>query len=227
MLVIKSLAGVAFQLTLFATLLLLPAPTWDWPRALQFLTVYGIATTIAVFILARIAPRGLEARLAAPASASQPKEDRIVTWVLVLLFLAWFLFIPIDVFQLHLLPPPSPLLSILGAVVSIAGYGLCLASIYQNAFVAPIVKDQSERGHTLVDTGIYGIVRHPMYLGMLLWLIGLGLWLESTAGSIATIVLGQTFLLRIKIEEATLSNSLPGYVSYKLKVPYRLIPLIW
>ena len=227
MLVIKSLVGVAFQLTLFAALLLLPAPTWDWPRALQFLIVYGIATTIAVFILARIAPHGLEARLSAPASASQPKRDRIVTCFMVLLFLAWFIFIPIDVFHFHLVPPPSRSLSALGAVVSIAGFGLCLASIYRNAFVAPIVKDQSDRGHTLVDTGIYGIVRHPMYLGMLLWLIGLGLWLESTAGSLATLVLAQIFLLRIKIEEATLSNSLPGYVGYKRRVPYRLIPFIW
>ena len=167
MLVLKSLVGVAFQLALFAALLFLPAGTWDWPRAVQFLVFYGIVVTVAVFVLARIAPRGLEARLLAPVAKSQPVADRIATPLLVLTFIAWFVFIPIDVFRLQLLPSPTLLVSVLGAAISIVGLGIALMTHYQNEFVAPIVKDQSERGQVLVDTGLYGLIRHPKVGGIL------------------------------------------------------------
>ena len=100
-------------------------------------------------------------------------------------------------------------------------------TIHQNAFVAPIVKDQSDRGQTLVDTGLYGRIRHPMYLGFILWLAGLALWLESTAGAIAVSALLPAFLLRIRVEERTLGATLQGYEDYKNRVPYRLLPFVW
>ena len=227
MLVLKSLIGVAFQLALFATCLFLPAGTWDWPRAIQFLVFYGIVVTIAVFVLNRIAPAGLEARLSAPAAASQPVADRIATSLLILAFIAWFVFIPIDVFRIQMLPPPPLLVSALGAAISIAGLGIILMTIYQNAFVAPIVKDQSERGQFVIDTGLYGHVRHPMYSGMLPWLFGLALWLESTAGAIAVLAFLPVLLARIRIEEQTLCETLQGYGDYMKKVRYRLVPFVW
>ena len=201
MLVLRSLIGVALQLAAFAAGLFLPAGTWHWPRAVQFLLVYGIVVSGAVFVLARTAPKGLEARLALPAAESQPVADRIATSLILLSTIAWWVFIPIDVFRLHLLPPTSPSVSALGAAISLAGLGIILMTIHQNAFVAPIVKDQSDRGQTLVDTGLYGRIRHPMYLGFILWLAGLALWLESTAGAIAVSALLPAFLLRIRIEE--------------------------
>ena len=227
MLVLKSLIGVAFQLALFAALLLLPAGTWHWPRAVQFLVFYGIVVTVAVFVLARIAPGGLEARLSAPAAASQPVADRIATALLILAIIAWFVFIPIDVFHLRLLPSPSLLVSVLGAAVSIVGLGITLITLYQNEFVAPIVKDQSERGQVLVDTGLYGRIRHPMYLGVLVWLFGLALWLESTAGALAVLALFPFFFARIRVEERFLREALQGYADYMTRVPYRLVPFVW
>jgi protein-S-isoprenylcysteine O-methyltransferase Ste14 len=227
MLVLKSLIGVAFQVALFAALLLLPAGTWDWPRAVQFLVFYGIVVTIAVLVLARIAPRGLEARLSVPVAASQPMADRIATALLVLTIIAWFVFIPIDVFRLHLLPSPSMPVSVLGAVVSIVGLGIMLMTVYQNEFVAPIVKDQSERGQILVDTGLYGRIRHPMYLGILGWLFGLAFWLESTAGALAVLVLLPSIFARIRVEERTLRETIEGYADYMTRVPYRLVPFVW
>ena len=226
-LVIRSLIGVAFQIALFGAGLFLPAGTWDWPRATAFLAVYGVVVCVAVVVLARVAPGGLEARLMAPVAASQPWADRVATALLLLSIVVWWVFVPIDVFRLQLLPPPPLWVSILGAAVSLAGLGVIIATIYQNAFVAPIVKDQSDRGQVLIDTGLYGRIRHPMYLGFFVWLGGLALWLESTAAMVALAALLPAFYVRIRVEERTLRETLPGYADYTGRVPHRLVPYVW
>ena len=227
MLVLRGLIGIALQVALIGATLLLPAGTWDWPRAIQFLAGYGLVVAIAVVILARVAPEALEARLAAPASASQPMGDRIASALLFTALFAWLVFIPIDVFRLQLLVPPSLAISIVGAVVCMAGLSVILVTICQNVFAAPIVKDQSERGQTLVDTGLYSRIRHPMYTGLLLWLAGLALWLESTAAAIGVLALVPFFLGRILAEERFLRDTLEGYSDYTNRVRHRLIPSVW
>jgi len=221
------LIGSAIQVALIGAALLLPAGTWDWPRAIQFLVGYGLVVAITVVVLARIAPEGLEARLAAPASASQPMGDRIASALLFTAIFAWLVFFPIDVFRLGLLAPPSLAISIVGAVVCMAGFVVILVTIYQNSFAAPIVKDQSERGQTLVDTGLYGRIRHPMYTGILLWSAGLALWQESTSAAIGVLALVPFFLGRIHAEERFLRDTLEGYGDYTNRVGHRLIPFVW
>ena len=105
MLVLRGLIRTAVQVALLGAVLLLPAGTWDWPRAIQFLVGYGLVVALAVVVLARIAPEGLEARLAAPASTSQPMGDRIASGLLLTSLVAWLVSIPIDVFRLQLFPP--------------------------------------------------------------------------------------------------------------------------
>ena len=102
-----------------------------------------------------------------------------------------------------------------------------VTALWQNAFATPIVGDQSERDQTLIDTGLYGRIRHPLYLGLLFFLAGLALWLESYA---SVLVLPMAFLpiiARIIVEEKTLRETLPGYPGYMSKVPYRLVPFVW
>ena len=211
MLVLRGLIGIAIQVTLIGAALLLPAGTWDWPRAIQFLVArIGLRTGvgIAVVVLARIEPEGLEARLAAPLLLPSPwATESLRCFSLPPFFLvglhrfgaslcrpfSWLVFIRIDVFRLQLLTPPSLAVSIVGAVVCMAGFIVILVTIYQNAFAAPIVKDQSERGQTLVDTGLHNRIRHPMYNGLLLWLAGLALWLKSNAAAIGVLALVLSF----------------------------------
>jgi protein-S-isoprenylcysteine O-methyltransferase Ste14 len=212
---------------MLAALLLIPAGTWNWPRAIHFLVVYGLVNSISIVTLARMAPASLEARLTAPSAKSQPTADRIVTPLLIVSLLAWFAFIPIDVFRLRLLPLPPLEVAILGAVVSLAGYAIIWTTLFQNAFAAPIVKDQSERGQVLIDTGLYDRVRHPFYLGLLLFLLGLTLWLESYAGLPALLVPLAFLVARIEVEERTLRETLPGYGDYTRRVRHRLVPFVW
>lgn len=232
MLILKGLIGGLFQLALFGAFLILPAGlvpggTWYWPRALMFLGVYGFILEAAIVVLAVVAPASLEARLKAPVSKTQPVADRIVTAFMMLLILAWFVSIPIDVFYLKLLPPPKVPVLVCGVVLSLAGFAIAMATIYENSFAIPIVEDQSERGQVLVDTGPYARVRHPLYVGLLLFFAGIALWLESYASLIALPVILISLIARIVVEEKTLRKTLPGYIEYMAKVRYRLIPYVW
>jgi protein-S-isoprenylcysteine O-methyltransferase Ste14 len=226
-LVFRGLLGGLFQLAIIAALLLIPAGTWHWPRAVHFLVVYGVVNSISIVALARLAPESLEARLTTPAAASQPTADRVVTAFLFSSLLAWFAFVPIDVFRLRLMPTPPLAGSIAGALVLVAGYAIIWVTLFQNAFATPIVRDQSDRGQVLIDTGPYRCVRHPFYLGLLLFLAGLSLWLESYAGLLALLLPGGLLVARIRVEERTLEDTLPGYVDYTKRVRFRLVPFVW
>ncbi len=231
-LIIRGLIGGLFQLALYAVALLVPAGlvsggTWYWPRALIFLGLYGIGLAALVVTLTVVAPASLAARLTAPASVNQPQADRVATAFLVLSTLAWFAFVPIDVFYLKLLPPPSFSVALGGAAVALAGFAVISAAIYQNSFAIPIVEDQSDRAQALVDRGLYARVRHPMYLGILLFHAGVALWLGSYASLLTLTAILLALLARIVVEETTLQATLPDYRAYVARVPYRLVPLVW
>jgi len=135
--------------------------------------------------------------------------------------------IPIDVFHFQLFPKPTLLASVLGGVMLLIGFGIILATLFQNAFAAPIVEDQTEEGQVVIDTGLYGLVRHPMYLGFIPYFTGLALWLESYVGALSVLLIVGTLIARVFIEEKTLQENLPGYPEYMEKIRYRLIPFIW
>lgn len=231
-LIMKGLIGGLVQLALFGVALVVPAGlvsggTWYWPRALGFLGLYGVVLEASVVTLAVVAPASLAARLSAPASTRQPPADRVATAFLVLATLTWFVFVPIDVFHLRLLPSPSLAVSLVGAALSLAGFAIIMTAIYQNSYAIPIVEDQSDRAQRLVDTGLYARVRHPFYLGLLLFYAGLALWLKSYASLLTLFVVLLALLARIVVEEATLRRTLPGYSAYVARVPYRLVPRVW
>jgi len=101
------------------------------------------------------------------------------------------------------------------------------AGTWQNPYAAPIVGDQTDRDQVVIDSGLYGRVRHPLYLGYILFLTGLGLWLGSVVSALVMPIIAAPIVARILIEEKTLRENLPGYAEYMTRVPYRLVPLAW
>jgi protein-S-isoprenylcysteine O-methyltransferase Ste14 len=227
MLIVKGLVGGLVQVALFAVFLLVPAGTWDWPRAIQFLVTYGVLVSVSTIVLAVVAPASLEARLVAPTAKSQPLEDRVASAFLFASIFGFMAFIPIDVFHLRLFPRPTFGVSVFGATLLLAGFGIMVVTLYQNAFAAAIVKDQADRGQVVIDSGLYSRVRHPFYVGVVLFFIGLALWLESYAGVLAVSLVFASLVARIHAEEKALRNTLPGYTEYMNKVRYRLVPGFW
>ena len=114
-----------------------------------------------------------------------------------------------------------------GLLAVIAGWGIAWCALRENAFAAPVVKLQGERSQHVIETGLYGCVRHPLYAGGALLIVGIPLWLQSTAGTVASFVPIFVLVARILLEERFLRRELGGYDSYAARVRYRLIPLIW
>jgi protein-S-isoprenylcysteine O-methyltransferase Ste14 len=219
----RALVYVAF----FALLLFVPAGTADWWRAwvlLGILLVARIAGTIAVQLAN---PGLLRERSRVPLHAGQPLVDK----VLVVGVMAGFAALPavagLDRFRWHVLPTPAPVVSGLGLVLFTAGWWIVALTLLANAFAVTVVRHQEERHHALVDTGVYRIVRHPMYAGMVLVMAGLGLWLGSYLAALVALLPVSILVVRIGFEERFLLGTLPGYAEYTSRVRARLIPGVW
>ncbi len=112
-------------------------------------------------------------------------------------------------------------------IATVLGWTIIGVALRANPFAVTVVRLQNERRHVVVDTGIYGVIRHPMYAGNPLVNVGLSLWLGSYAGVLfAAIPLG-LLMARITLEERFLRRELPGYHEYAARVPYRLLPGVW
>lgn len=192
---------------------------------LATLLVVRLATAVAVF---HVHPALLRERAYVLIHREQPWADKAV----LLAFMATaFLGVPaiaaLDVFRWHVLPSPPSLLSAAGLVLFALGWIITGLALRENAFAVTVVRLQSERRHAVVDTGVYGVIRHPMYSGNPLVLLGLSLWLGSyTSAVFACIPLG-LLVVRIGLEERFLQRALPAYREYMKRVPYRLLPGVW
>ena len=225
--ILKLILGVISNLLIFGALLFLPAGTFDWPRAWIFLGLVLIGTVATMVIVFPGREDLLNERLKSPVQQGQPLADKIIVLLLLTTFTALIAFIPLDVFHFHLMARPGAMVSALGLILLIVGWWIISLVFKENAFAAPVVKHQEERHQTVIDTGVYSVVRHPMYVGAIMLMIGLPLWLESYAAALLAIIPIATLVARILIEEGFLKRELKGYEDYTKRVRYRLIPFIW
>jgi len=223
----KLIGGVLFNVAIFGGLLFLPAGTLDWWRAWVFVGVAFVATVASIVGVLRVNRDLLEERFKPPIQKGQPLADKIVVVLFITAFVGLIGFIPLDVFRFHLTAKPGTLVSSLGLALLVAGWWIMTLALRENAFAAPVVMHQEERQQTVVDSGVYGVVRHPMYAGAVPLLVGMGLWLESYAAAILASVPIGTLVLRILVEERFLRRELKGYDAYTERVRYRLIPFLW
>ena len=227
MFIIKFIVSVLMNVAIYGGLLFLPAGTLNWWRAWLFLGVVFIGTTATLLGVFRNRQDLLNERFRPPIQKGQPLADKIVLLVFIAAFFAVVVSIPLDVFRFHILPKPGTFVTSLGIILFIAGWWIISLSFRENAFAAPVVKHQVERHQTVIDSGVYGIVRHPMYAGVVLVLIGMPLWLESYAAALLASMPIGLLVLRILIEEHFLRQKLQGYDAYTQRVRYRLIPFLW
>jgi protein-S-isoprenylcysteine O-methyltransferase Ste14 len=230
-LVVRGLLNVVVQLTVLFVALIGTAASvsgsWMWPRGIELIVTYGALVSAATVMLAWWAPKSLEARLTPPFSAAQPTQDFWATVAILVTLLVSVVFVPIDVFAWHLLPPPVPWVASIGGWVALVGFALIIWVLFANQFAILNVEDQSSSGQNVVDVGPYAFVRHPMYLSALIMQAGAGVWLGSTA---SLIMLGPVFAalsLRVAIEERVLLDTLPGYAAYCETRRFRILPGVW
>ena len=227
MLILKLIGGAVAPVFIFGALLFLPAGTLDWMRAWTFLgTVLVCSSATMVWVFAHNEAL-LNERYGSPIQKGQPLADKIITNIFVLPFFATIIFIPLDVFRFHILGAPAPIIAFAGLVMFIIGWLLIAMAMHENTFAAPVVKHQEERHQETIRTGVYAVVRHPMYTSVVLLAPGMALWLGSYAAALLSIVPIVLIALRIVFEEQFLRRELPGYDAYTHQVRYRLIPFVW
>jgi protein-S-isoprenylcysteine O-methyltransferase Ste14 len=224
--------GVAVRLAadagLVAILLFASAGTLVWWRAWLLLAVLLLVRALGACAVYRVNPALLAERARLPMHEDQPWSDRLL---LLAVLTTGFLGLPaiagLDVFHWHMLSRPSPLLSGIGLILFALGWSIKNLALRANAFATAVVRLQSDRAHTVVDSGVYAVVRHPFYAADPLILAGLGLWLESYAAALCAVLPVALMVIRLRLEERFLRRELPGYNDYMVRVPYRLIPGVW
>ena len=161
-------------------------------------------------------------------SENQPKKDKIIYASIIAVMILGILLIPTDVFYLKVFEKAPLGFQILGLIIYFFGFALVGKAQNQNDFIEPVVEIQTDRGHRIIDTGLYAYIRHPMYSGFLLFFSGMALWHGSIfAFLLVPLVLFFLLSLRIKGEEEVLENEFNEYLEYKEKVKAKLIPGIF
>lgn len=220
---VQAAASSVLGLAVLALLLFLPAGTVNYWQAWAF-----IATTVAVTVfptvyLTRANPAALQRRMhGGPLAEGRTLQKVVITGAFAAL-IGMLVFSAYD-HRMHWSSVPG-WVSVLGDVLVAVGLGIAMLVVIQNSYAAATVTVES--GQTLVSSGVYKHVRHPMYVGNLVMMIGIPLALGSYWGLLFVIGGQAVIVLRILDEEKLLTEELPGYRDYTQRVRYRMLPYVW
>jgi protein-S-isoprenylcysteine O-methyltransferase Ste14 len=207
-------------------LLFLAAGTADWPAAWVFLVEMIVLSIVGGLWLIRHDPALVQERLAPPIQKGQPTADKVLLPVIILEISGAIVLMALDAVRFAWSSVPFWVQAV-GDLLLLLSIWISFQTLGENSFAAPVVKVQESRGQTVISSGPYRHVRHPMYAGVLMFLVGTSLLLGSWWGLITMPVLALLLAVRIQIEEKALRAGLRGYEDYARRVRYRLIPLIW
>ena len=219
-LLIEALVKFTCGLLLVGLLIFLPAGTLAYTYGWLFVALLFIPMLIAGFVMLAKSPEFLKKRL--DAKEKQTTQKGVLAFS-GLMFIAGFVVAGLD-FRFGWSNMPSWVVTTASALFLVA-YALYTEVMRENAYLSRTIK--VEEGQTVVDTGLYGIVRHPMYAVTILLFLMIPLVLGSWYALIAFAFYPAIIIVRLKDEEELLTRELSGYAEYKQRVKYRIIPFIW
>ena len=217
---IQAIAKFLLGVVLVGVLLFLPAGTFSFFNGWLFMSILFIPMFLAGIVMMFKNPALLKSRLDAK---EKQKEQSLVIKLSGLMFLAGFIVAGLGVrFNWYILPTP---VVIVATFLFLIAYLIYAEVLRENMYLSRTIEVQENQ--KVIDTGLYGIVRHPMYSATLLLFLSMPIVLGSVYSFL--IFLAYPFIIakRIKAEEEFLEKELSGYSEYKKKVKYRLIPFIW
>jgi protein-S-isoprenylcysteine O-methyltransferase Ste14 len=219
----KMLVFGLVELVVFGSMLFFPAGTFDYWQAWVFLAVVVLAAWIPTIYLQRKNPVVLERRMRGGPAAETRTAQKVVIAGLYLSLAAMVVVSVLD-HRFGWSPVPTAI-CLVGDVLVAVGLGVVVLVIIQNSYAAATV--QVEAGQKVVSTGLYGLVRHPMYTGNVIMMVGIPLALGSYWGLVFVVPALIVLASRIRDEEKLLQEELDGYREYTQKVRYRLMPGMW
>jgi protein-S-isoprenylcysteine O-methyltransferase Ste14 len=212
---------------IFPALILILSGNLTWPEGWIFSIWFILLCFSTILYLYKKDPALLKERYQKPGTGNQEGWDRSVVYGIVIGFTIWIVTMPLDAQLFGWSPVFPPWLQVLGGAGLAGSFFLFFRSYTDNTFLSPLVRIQEDRKQQVVSTGVYGFVRHPMYLGAILMFIGTPLLLGSLFGVLIGFALTVLLMVRIRGEETMLNRDLKGYREYTEIVRYRLIPFIW
>ncbi len=219
-LIISALTKYIAGLLMVGLMLFLPAGTLNYFNGWLFIGLLFIPMFLLGVVLLVKSPELLEKRLRSKESESDQKK---VVGASLLMFLAGFILSAVD-FRFGWTHVPLPVV-IVASVILLVSYGFYAEVMRENVYLSRTVEVQEEQ--KVIDTGLYGVVRHPMYFSTVLLFLAIPVVLGSWIGFAIFCVYPFLLVKRIKNEEMVLEEGLPGYKEYKEKVRYRMIPFVW
>ena len=219
-------ARIAATAVVFALALFAPAGTLAWSAGWTFLALFiGFVIGISTWLL-RFDPDLLAERTRGIGMSDQESWDKALLAFAGVAFFAWLALMGLDVVRYRWSRMTSSL-QLLGASLLLCSFYLFFLVFRVNTYLSPGVRVQRERAQTVVTTGPYRFVRHPMYAGFVLFTLGTTFLLGSWYGMFGAALLVVIVARRAVLEERVLRKELDGYAAYMTTVRYRLVPYLW
>jgi protein-S-isoprenylcysteine O-methyltransferase Ste14 len=219
----KAFGGFLFLIIILAASLFLPAWTLDYREAWIFLGVFFFPVLAITIYLIKRDPKLLARRVNAGPGAEKERSQKIIQFLASIAFIMIFILSALDHrFKWSIVPVYGV---VAGDLLVALGLLLVFFVFKENSFASATIEVGTDQA--LVSTGPYSWIRHPMYLGAFVMLIGVPLALGSCWGLLTVIPIILVIVWRLLDEEIFLEKNLPGYLAYRAKVKYRLLPFIW
>lgn len=217
---VKAITKFLSGLILVGLLLFLPAGTFAYPQGWLLIGILFVPMFIAGLIMMKKSPELLRKRLNVK---EEQAEQKTVILLSGLMFLASFIIAGLN-FRFGWIRLPF-WVSYAAALLFLAGYVLYAEVLRENVWLSRTVEVQENQ--KVIDTGLYGIVRHPMYMSTLILFLAMPLVLGSVISFVIMLLYIPIIAKRIRNEEQVLENGLEGYAEYRKRVRYKVIPFVW
>jgi protein-S-isoprenylcysteine O-methyltransferase Ste14 len=222
-LIVRAFAGLLFVLLVMGALLFFTAGTLDYRQAWFYLAVFSASASAITAYLVRKDPTLLERRVRGGPVAEKAPIQRIASTIASIGFVAIFVLSGLDHRrQWSIVPLPAV---IAGYALFLVGWTIVFLVFKENSFSSATIELAADQ--RVVSTGPYAVVRHPMYSGSLLYVLGSPLALGSWWGLLGILLMAPAIVWRLLDEERFLGQRLPGYAEYSNSVKNRLVPFIW
>jgi len=214
-------------LLFFPALILGLGGNWRWVEGWIFALWFDAMMLSITLYLYMKDPALLAERAQLPGAKNQKAWDKYLLSAIYLDAIAWLIIMPLDAERFHWSPPFPLWVQVLGFLLLLPGLYFMVQATVENTYLSSLVRIQSERKQHVISTGVYGIVRHPLYFGCLMMMLGGPLLLGSVYGLLLSLVGLVLVIVRIFGEEKMLTEELDGYDEYKKRVRFRMLPGIW
>ena len=220
---IKALAGLVVLILVMAAVVFVAAGTLDYWQAWTFLVLYFASSVAITLNLMTYDPKLLQRRMSGGPWAEKEPAQKIIMSITSMGFIGLLVVPALD--HRYGWSQASASTALAGDALFLLGWIVIFFVFKANTFTSATI--ELAPGQTVISTGPYALVRHPMYAGGLIMLVGIPLALGSLWGVLVIVAIVPALIWRLLDEEKFLARNLPGYVAYQNTVPCRLIPMVW